>query len=539
MSVNADAAFATTIAVSVDSNVPDAVNMRVRDAAAAWSEWQPYAAAMPLILTSGDGTKTVEAEYRNLAGTLPLSDTIVLDATGPDGSVVINGGDAQTAQRGVTLTCAASDANGVPSMRISADGVFDTETWQAFASTVSFTLPSGNGAKTVHVQYKDSAGSISTCSDTIILNAPFWTYSTSTGMTGQPYQISFADADNGWAFGGNGSLSHTTDGGTTWSGQNSTQNSSRGGWALSPSIVVMSGASQNIIRSTDGGATWTQVLTGAGAQLNSFFFVDSTNGWVCGQSGKVFKTIDGGETWTALGNPGSVSLWRVAFLPDGQTGWVTGQSGKIYKTTDGGATWSPQSSGSTNARITGLSIVDSQTVYACSSQGTGSLVWWKTTDGGTNWISSVIEAGVTYYDITFLDANNGWVVGYAPGFVARIYRTTDGGASWTTQVSEGTMLFCACAVDADHVWAGASSKVAKYFPGDFTAPSAVSNLALAGFGPESVDLNWTAPGDNVSTSEYDLRYSLVPITDDLSFDLATRVAGVPAPHTVGTSESFS
>jgi hypothetical protein len=59
-------------------------------------------------------------------------------------------------------------------------------------------------------------------------------------------------------------------------------------------------------------------------------------------------------------------------------------------------------------------------------------------------------------------------------------------------------------------------------------------------GSNKVWLTWTAinDGDLGKMSSYDLRYSTSAITDDGSFNAATQVAGVPAPDTAGSAESF-
>ncbi|HDL04373.1 MAG TPA: hypothetical protein ENH25_09605, partial [candidate division Zixibacteria bacterium] len=56
----------------------------------------------------------------------------------------------------------------------------------------------------------------------------------------------------------------------------------------------------------------------------------------------------------------------------------------------------------------------------------------------------------------------------------------------------------------------------------------------------SVTLNWTAPGDdgnNGTASQYDIRYSLNPITE-ANWGSATVVSGVPVPRPAGSQESF-
>jgi len=55
-------------------------------------------------------------------------------------------------------------------------------------------------------------------------------------------------------------------------------------------------------------------------------------------------------------------------------------------------------------------------------------------------------------------------------------------------------------------------------------------------------LTWTAPADDGGTegtaSEYDIRYSLSPITD-YNWDNATPCTGEPSPKPAGTTKSFT
>jgi hypothetical protein len=56
-------------------------------------------------------------------------------------------------------------------MRISNDGVFDSEPWEAYAETKSWTLTSGNGVKTVYVRFRSTSGGESdTITATIIFD---------------------------------------------------------------------------------------------------------------------------------------------------------------------------------------------------------------------------------------------------------------------------------------------------------------------------------------------------------------------------------
>ena len=76
---------------------------------------------------------------------------------------------------------------------------------------------------------------------------------------------------------------------------------------------------------------------------------------------------------------------------------------------------------------------------------------------------------------------------------------------------------------------------------DTTAPAAVSNLALSNPTTSSLDLAWTAPGDDNNSgtaATYDIRYSTANITDG-NFSSATQVTGEPAPQVAGTSQSMT
>ncbi|MFC1756764.1 fibronectin type III domain-containing protein [Patescibacteria group bacterium] len=77
---------------------------------------------------------------------------------------------------------------------------------------------------------------------------------------------------------------------------------------------------------------------------------------------------------------------------------------------------------------------------------------------------------------------------------------------------------------------------------DTTAPSAVSDLAASGASNNSIDLDWTAPGDDAGSgtaTSYDVRYSTADITDDTDFNNATQATGEPSPSVAGSSESFT
>lgn len=130
-----------------------------------------FATTIPWTLSAGDGTKTVYVQFQDGAGnwsTPAVSDDIVLDTTGPTGSVSINGGAATSSDTAVTLDVTATDAGvGVVSnVRIANVGTVTagllsdaSAVTSAYASTKPWSLAAGpDGPRTVYVQWQDSLG---------------------------------------------------------------------------------------------------------------------------------------------------------------------------------------------------------------------------------------------------------------------------------------------------------------------------------------------------------------------------------------------
>jgi len=83
------------------------------------------------------------------------------DSNPPTGTITINNNAAYATTTSVTLTFTCSDTEGsCTEMRLSNNGT-TWNAWETYAATKSWTLTSGDGAKTVYVKYKDNASNIS------------------------------------------------------------------------------------------------------------------------------------------------------------------------------------------------------------------------------------------------------------------------------------------------------------------------------------------------------------------------------------------
>jgi photosystem II stability/assembly factor-like uncharacterized protein len=69
--------------------------------------------------------------------------------------------------------------------------------------------------------------------------------------------------------------------------------------------------------------------------LNTIYFTDANTGYAVGDSGIIIKTINGGVSWTVQPS-GTASHLMSVYFTDANTGYVVGDNGIILKTTTGG-----------------------------------------------------------------------------------------------------------------------------------------------------------------------------------------------------------
>ena len=137
-------------------------------------DWQPYSDSYTFTLSSGDGIKTVRAQFRNDAGEVKTAeDEITLSTSGPTvNTFSIENGDAYTSSRSVSISIDVSDASEMRLGNEEESGSVDWESgWQSAGSNSrSWTLDDGDGEKTVRAAFRDVAGNETEVTDTIVLD---------------------------------------------------------------------------------------------------------------------------------------------------------------------------------------------------------------------------------------------------------------------------------------------------------------------------------------------------------------------------------
>ncbi len=144
------------------------------------------------------------------------------------------------------------------------------------------------------------------------------------------------------------------------------------GWAA--------GAGGAVVHTTDGGQTWSAQNSHFTSQLTAVQFLDTNRGVVVGESGALAVTSDGGETWTHVTNLGGVN-WRAASsAADAHVLVIAGDGGFIATSFDYGASWSAQSI-ATAADFTGVSAAwGGEQIVATDKSGT----IWESDDSASS-----------------------------------------------------------------------------------------------------------------------------------------------------------
>jgi parallel beta-helix repeat protein len=167
ISINDDTEFtnSTSITLSLDSvdSGSGASSMVFSTNDIHWTNWEPFNITKSFILPEGDGEKKVFLKVNDRAGNIaePVFDSIILDTTPPrDLSIIINNGASKTNSTEITLELnAIDDTSGLYQISLSTDGV-NWSAWENYTNTKSFTLPLGDGVKTVYFKAKDLVSNI-------------------------------------------------------------------------------------------------------------------------------------------------------------------------------------------------------------------------------------------------------------------------------------------------------------------------------------------------------------------------------------------
>ena len=248
------------------------------------------------------------------------------------------------------------------------------------------------------------------------------------------YSSWFINSNLGYLVGDQRTVMKTTDGGTTWTTRlPSTMDATtrlNGVCFPDENTGYIINLLKEIYKSEDAGETWDLIHTEPGYHLNAVFFTDPAHGFVACSQGRILKTSDGGSTWTTY-NDNLQEDFTAVWFSDGQTGFVAGTGGLILHTSDGGNTWSPQVT-ATTAKLTALSFFSPDEGVACGLSGT----LLKTVNGGNTWTLQNFGDTVELLSVSMMNPDTVFIIGnaYSAGTNAPaipfVMRSSDGGNTW-------------------------------------------------------------------------------------------------------------
>src|SRR3989442_1375272 len=215
---------------------------------------------------------------------------------------------------------------------------------------------------------------------------------------------------------------------------------------VTPDVGYVSGDHGTILKTTDGGKTWTVELGGdpqsREAHIYDLRFIDETHGWAIQMRGELLRTTDG-EAWERVGHIGEhFNLKDYVFATENMGLLVGDNPNDIARTLDGGRTWEPVTVCAATIQVEGLtrnvvcelrsiSFPSASIGYAVGGDR-GSLFTMKTEDAGKTWKLFYQEKVSDNFNLVgggqllFKDENTG-IVTLRDG---KILVTTDGGQNW-------------------------------------------------------------------------------------------------------------
>jgi len=201
-----------------------------------------------------------------------------------------------------------------------------------------------------------------------------------------------------------------------------------------------------IYKSIDGGATFTKLAaTATWSYTNRIAVSPTTPSLVLAATrspGGIQRSTNGGATWTQVRS--ATACMQVLFDPNNAQNCIAdiyeSSVHRVVVSTDAGATWTNASSGligqsGISGRIE-LCYAPSVPNLVYASCGTGGGLIWRSADGGANWTQQTTGTGsgaAWYYNTLWVDPVDAAIL--VTG-AYHLYRSTDAGVT-LTQISSG------------------------------------------------------------------------------------------------------
>jgi photosystem II stability/assembly factor-like uncharacterized protein len=249
-----------------------------------------------------------------------------------------------------------------------------------------------------------------------------WTNQLDAGNNIYFRSIEFRNSQLGFAGSLNKRFYRTTNGGQTWTNianQIAPIPDAICGISIPTDSVVYAVGQWNepafYLKSTDGGQSFTsQSMSTLARGLVDVLFTSRDTGWVSGKGiggATILRTTDGGATWTQLFNSGinGEYVWKLQRVTPqvwvGSIQTMASPNGRMVKSTDGGITWVTLSAPITDMQGIGFATPEKGWI------GDYSPGFYETNDGGLTWTQQFF--GASFNRFYFLDSTTAFASGSA------------------------------------------------------------------------------------------------------------------------------
>jgi photosystem II stability/assembly factor-like uncharacterized protein len=169
-----------------------------------------------------------------------------------------------------------------------------------------------------------------------------------------------------------------------------------------------------------GQSGWFSLNSGTTVNIWDIQFLNQNTGYISAAR----KSTNGGISWFNMAVTSGLGLYFINV----NTGWLVGYNGLIRRTTNAGTTWFSTQPLPYPTTLYEVFFIDANTgMIVGGFQQYGRGAFYYSTDGGNSWAdrSPSLAFERENYDVYFFDANTGIVVN-----TMEILRTTDAGLSW-------------------------------------------------------------------------------------------------------------
>ena len=250
---------------------------------------------------------------------------------------------------------------------------------------------------------------------------------------GSPVDMHFYNTTNGWLL-TSSNIFVTSDGGANWSTQSRTSfpEDVTKVWHFNESKMVYVGGGGIIGWTENGGTSWTSVTPLVDANLEFISFINNNLGYICGvkkhmeenyeteeeeeviDEGYVLKTTDGGKSWSILMSKAGHYITSATFYNENR-GFVIGglheENLKLFRTTDGGQNFEEKEiQFDSGGRFDTLRILAGTTFFNENTFAAAGSLDTHMSSGGMGGGGNIYKTAYLYTD----DFGDTWTSGFNP-----------------------------------------------------------------------------------------------------------------------------